>query len=355
VDDLIIVASEKACDAIVDQVLDTFKGRDLGAASWVLGMSIKRDLQSKTIELSQERMIESVLTRFGQENARLSWVPLDAVDGPTQDPHGKARERKQKEIALSDNREERDKIELQLARYDADAEPLTKDEHSKYMSIVGTVQYIAVVTRPDIAFAAATLARFMSNPTRHLMNCAIRLLRYLSATRNLVLRYMCSETDNDMLDGYSDADFAGCSTTSRSTSGIVIMFRGQPVYWRSKRQPIVTSSTTEAELVALNLCALQVQWLKLLLGEDLGIGPLKARLYCDNQSTVQVAHNPISSDRSRHINVKHRKVQELIQDQVMDVKWISTVEQAADILTKQMTRKQFEYLRSKLHVLPSVL
>jgi hypothetical protein len=166
---------------------------------------------------------------------------------------------------------------------------------------------------------------------------------------------MCSGQDNVQLDGYSDADFAGCTKTSKSTSGIVIMFRGQPVYWRSKRQPIVTSSTTEAELVALNLCALQVQWLKLLLGEDLGVAPLRANMYCDNQSTVSVAHNPISSDRSRHINVKHRKVQELIENQVMDVKWISTKEQVADILTKQMPRTQFEYLRSRLHVLPSIL
>jgi hypothetical protein len=156
---------------------------------------------------------------------------------------------------------------------------LTKEEHSKYMSIVGTVQYVAVVTRPDIAFAAASLSRFMSCPTKHQMNCAIRLLRYLSTTRNLLLQNMFSETDNYLLQGYSDVEFAGCSTTSKSTSGIAIMFRGQPVYWRSKRQLIVTSSTTEAELVALNLYALLVQGLKLL-GEDLGVGPLQACLYC---------------------------------------------------------------------------
>jgi hypothetical protein len=300
-------------------------------------------------------MIANVLERFGQENARLSWIPLDTSDGPMTDPHEKARTRKQRELAQTDNRDEKEKLNQQLAKFDADATPLTKEEHSKYMSIVGTVQYIAVVTRPDIAFAAATLARFMSCPTKHLMNCAVRLLRYLSATRTLVLQYSCSGADTLELKGYSDADFAGCSTTSKSTSGIAILFRGQPVYWRSKRQPIVTSSTTEAELVALNLCALQVQWLKLLLGEDLGVGPLKAKLYCDNQSTVSVAHNPIASDRSRHINVKHRKVQELIENQVMDVEWISTTDQVADILTKQMPRRQFEYLRTKLHVLPSVL
>jgi hypothetical protein len=342
VDDLIIVAEQASCDAIVERILASFKGRDLGEASWLLGMSVKRNMNDKIVELSQERMIENVLARFGQENARFSWLPLDATDGPTPDPHEKARTRKRRELAQTDNRDEMDKLNIQLAKYDADAMPLTKEEHSKYMSIVGTVQYIAVVTRPDIAFAAATLARFMSCPTRHLMNCAIRLLRYLSATRTLVLQYKCAGNDNPILHGYSDADFAGCSTTSKSTSGIAIMFRGQPVYWRSKRQPIVTSSTTEAELVALNLCALQVQWLKLLLGDDLGVGPLRAKLYCDNQSTVTVAHNPIASDRSRHINVKHRKVQELIEHQVLSVEWISTTDQVADILTKQMTRKQFE-------------
>jgi hypothetical protein len=161
--------------------------------------------------------------------------------------------------------------------------------------------------------------------------------------------------ERPQLQGFSDADFAGCSMTSRNTSGIAVTFLGQLVHWRSKSQPIVTSSTTEGEQVALNLCALQVQWLKLLLGEDLGVNPLKAKLRCDNQSTVAIAHNPIASDRSRHIMVKHRKVQELIAHQVLDVEWISTKEQIADVFTKQMNRQQFEYLRDKLHVRPSIL
>jgi hypothetical protein len=123
------------------------------------------------------------------------------------------------------------------------------------------------------------------------MNCANRLLRYLNITKHLVQRYNCSLVSGSAdIDAYSDADFAGRSKTSKSTSGIAILYKGQPVYWRLKRQPIVTSSTTEAELAALNLCALQVQWLKLLLGDDLGEGPMKADLYCDNQSTVTVAH-----------------------------------------------------------------
>lgn len=357
VDDLIIFATRKACDEIVEHVFDKFKGRDLGEATWVLGMSIKRDRSKGIVELSQQRMIVNVLERFGQnKDERTIKVPLEMQDGPVPDPHDKSREKQKKLLIATSDKDVVEKIQKKLNAMDVDATPLSRKDHSEYMSIVGTIQYIAVVTRPDISFAAASLAKYMSCPTHHLMGCAKRVLRYLSATQHHVLRYECGshEKKPDLI-GYSDADFAGCSTTSRSTSGIAILYRGQPVHWRSKRQPIVTSSTTEAELVALNLCALQVQWLKLLLGEDLGVGPLTASMFCDNQSTVKIAHNPVASDRTRHIKVKHRKIQELITHQTMSVEWINTKEQVADIFTKQMNRLQFEYLRDKMHVRESIL
>ncbi len=352
VDDLIIVGTQHQCDQVVREVLGTFKGRDLGEASWLLGMSVKRDMSAKTIELSQEQMIGNVLQRYGIEKS--STLPMDPNTEATPDPHDKARRRVEREISVTDDRTVLERLHVKLAMFESDCEPLPTDEHARYMAIIGAVQYIAVVTRPDIAFAASALARYMSCPTKHLMNCAMKLLRYLAATRTHVLRYDCSKVSDNAVTGYSDADFAGCSKTSKSTSGLVILFCGQPVHWRSKRQPIVTSSTTEAELVALNLCALQVQWLKLMLGDDLGVDPLKAQLYCDNKSTVTVSRNPISSDRSRHIAVKYRKIQELIEKQVMSVVWIPTKEQLADILTKPLPRVQFEVLRDKLRVLPAL-
>jgi hypothetical protein len=258
----------------------------------------------------------------------------------------------ERQLAERSDSEKMERLNSKLRSCHKDAIPLSKAEHSTYMSIVGAVQYIAVVTRPDIAFAASTLARFMSCPS-HLMNCARRLLRYLNTTRDLVLRYDCSKASkNAGIHGYSDADFAGRRRTSKSTSGMVTLYQGQPVFWRSNRQPIVTSSTTKAELVALNSCALQVLWLKQLLGDDLTADPLQAHMFCDNQSTVSVAHNPAATDRFRHINVKHRKIQELIHNQFLSVTWIPTKEKLADILTKQMSRPQFEHLRGKLQVLP---
>jgi hypothetical protein len=238
-----MVSSTKACNEIVEQVLSAFKGRDLGEASWVLGMSITRDKATKTIELSQERMIENCIDRFGMQKQKSIWIPMDANMEACPDPHEKARKRMERQLSETEDPEERGRLNRKLQSFDKDAMPLSKAEHSEYMSIIGSVQYIAVVTRPDIAFAASTLARFKSCPTNHLMNCAKRLLRYLNATKDLVLRYDCSQTNNGSgIYGYSDADFAGCSKTSKSTSGIAILHQGQPVFWRSKRQPIVTKA-----------------------------------------------------------------------------------------------------------------
>jgi hypothetical protein len=119
------------------------------------------------------------------------------------------------------------------------------------MQMVGSLQYVATVTRPDICFAAPSLARYMSCPTKHLLKCAKRVLRYVSATKDHALIFTKSISEPNLI-GYSDADWAGCEVTRRSTSGLLVLFNGSPIYWRSRRQPIVTMSTTEAELVALS-------------------------------------------------------------------------------------------------------
>lgn len=100
-------------------------------------------------------------------------IPLDTTEGPVPDPHERSRVNKKRLLGLSDFREEVEKLKKALEAMDADAAPLTKEQHARYMSVIGTVQCIAVVTRPDIAFAAATLARYMSCPTSHLLNCVI--------------------------------------------------------------------------------------------------------------------------------------------------------------------------------------
>lgn len=218
------------------------------------------------------------------------------------------------------------------------------------MQLVGAIPYLAVVTRPDISFASALLARYMPNPTPYLLKCAKRVLRYLSGTRNYGLRYSMKDVTRPKLIGYADADFAGCSDTRKATSGMVIFFNGSAVKWRTKRQPIVSNSTTEAELISLNACALDAEWMRILLTSDLRVTPDDVSLYCDNQAAHRLAKDPISSDRTKHIEIRHRKIQEFVDQSRMNVDWVSTKNQVADIFTKQIDRSQFELLRRQLGV-----
>jgi hypothetical protein len=113
----------------------------------------------------------------------------------------------------------------------------------------------------------------------------------------------------------------------------------------------VTMSTTEAELGALTELSLQVNWIKNLAQEDLNLPITVTPLLCDNNSTVTLAKDSISSDRTKHIEVRHRKVQELVEAKEIEVKWIPTEDQAADILTKPLPRPAFEMFKKQLQVL----
>jgi hypothetical protein len=189
----------------------------------------------------------------------------------------------------------------------------------------------------------------MMEPTAFLMKCADRLLRYLLATADFGLVYKRNTSVPPLL-AYSDSDHGGDIATRKSTTGTLVLFHGNVVYWRSKRQPIVTTSSTEAELVALSSTSLQLKWLKLLINTDLQYVTTNVTLYCDNDSTIKLAKDPIASDRTKHIEIRYRKVQEFIENDDMQLHWVSTKNQLADIMTKALPRETFETLRSSIGV-----
>jgi hypothetical protein len=109
-------------------------------------------------------------------------------------------------------------------------------------------------------------------------------------------------------------------------------------------------SSTEAELVALTDLALQVKWLKNLLIQDLQLRFKATQLLCDNKSTITLAKDPISSDRTKHIEVRHRKVQELVESREIEITWVPTDEQRADIFTKPLPQPAFTKFKTQLQV-----
>jgi hypothetical protein len=136
---------------------------------------------------------------------------------------------------------------------------------------------------------------------------AKRILRYVSGTKFFGLFYNATNDSNVV--AYTDADWAGCLDDRKSTSGYAFLFGGNLVSWSSKKQPIVSLSTTEAEYIATSSTSTQAIWMERLF-EDLGMKVNKPiKVYCDNQSTISMTKNHVFHSRRKHIDIRHHFIQ----------------------------------------------
>lgn len=149
---------------------------------------------------------------------------------------------------------------------------------------------------------------------------------------------------------YTDSDFAGDVESRKSTSGYVFLMDNAAVAWLSKKQPIVTLSTTEAEYVAASVCACQAIWFKRI-QEELGSKMEGSTvILCDNTSTIKLAKNPVFHGRCKHIGVRFHFLRDLVNNGEISLEHCGTHEQVADILTKPLRREVFEELKIKLGI-----
>ena len=170
-----------------------------------------------------------------------------------------------------------------------------------YLSMVGSLLYAAVATRPDIAQAVGAVSKFSANPTVAHLTAVKRILRYLKGTINLALRY--DRLEDGTLIRYSDADWAGDTDDRHSTSGNLFMMSGGPINWISKKQSVVALSTSEAEYIALSSVTQEVVWIQKLLS-DLKYELSKPTVIMeDNQGTISIAINPVNHGQTKHIDI----------------------------------------------------
>jgi hypothetical protein len=196
-----------------------------------------------------------------------------------------------------------------------------------------------VGTRPDIAFTVGFLGRYASNPLTCHLGMAHRLLRYLKGTPSASITYT-KGSGTASLSGFVDADWGG-SDDRRSTSGFIFFINGTPISWSSKRQDTVACSSTEAEYIATTAATKEAIYLRRLL-EDLGhqqTGPTP--LYEDNQSCIALARNPVHHQRTKHIDIQYHFIREKIESGVVDLTYIPTAQQIADIFTKALPGVKF--------------
>jgi hypothetical protein len=175
-------------------------------------------------------------------------------------------------------------------------------------------------------------------------------LRYVKGTVDLGICYKWGAATDEMLEAFSDSDYAGDQDDRRSTSGYVFMFSGGAVAWSSKKQPVVSLSTTEAEFISAAHCACQVVWMRRVL-ETLNCKQVTPTvIYCDNMSTIKLAKNPVMHGRSKHIDVWFHFLRELFQKGVIELKQCNSRDQIVDIMIKALKMDAFEKLRSLLGV-----
>ena len=228
----------------------------------------------------------------------------------------------------------------------ASSEDLLSDP-TPYRSLVGALQY-ATFTRLDITYVVNQVCQYMHQPTAptatHLA-AAKRILRYLQGTLHLGIHF---QSGSPALIAFTDSDWVGDPYDMRSTTGITVFLGNNPITWVSKKQHIVSRSSTEAEYQALATRAAELAWLRQVLC-DLGIFLSSAlAIWCDNTSAIALASNPIFHSRTKHIEVDYHFMRECVVRDDLHLHFISTEDQLADLFTKPLSTPRFLKLTSKL-------
>jgi hypothetical protein len=319
VDDIFSAASSPAETANFKSFLESqWEIADLGPAKFALGIAMTRDTASHTISLSQTAFIERLLERFNLTDAHPCDTPMVAG--------------------------------LQLRRPDkvAPIPPEIAEWRMKtpYRELVGSLNYAAVATRPDIAYAVSRLSSFNDCYLPDHWSAAIRVLRYLKGTKDISLVLGSDRTPS--LIGYSDSDYANCVDTSRSISGYCFSLGSGVISWSSRKQKLVADSSCYAEYIALHDASHEATFLRQLL-DGLGFSvTAPTPLHCDNDAASRLTEDHVFHPHVKHIRVKFHHVRNMVHDGELRITRVRSCDNIADILTKPLSRADFLRLRNYL-------
>ncbi|GJT63896.1 retrovirus-related pol polyprotein from transposon TNT 1-94 [Tanacetum coccineum] len=307
VDDIIFASTTpELCDQFLKIMCSKFKMSMMGKISFFLGLQISQS--PRGIFINQSKYALESLKKYGMESS-------DPVDTPM----------------------------VEKSKLDEDTQGKAVDP-THYRGMVGTLMYLTA-SRPDLTFVVCMCARYQAKPTEKHLHAVKRIFKYLRGTVNRGLWY--PKDSSIALTAYADADHAGCQDTRRSTSGSMQLLGDRLVSWSSKRQKSAAISSTEAEYIALSGCCAQVLWMRSQL-TDYGLGFNKIPMYCDNKSAIALCCNNVQHSRSKHIDIRFHFIKEQVENGVVELYFVNTEYQLADIFTKALGRERIEFLINKL-------
>ena len=316
-DGLLASNSVESMDHMVKEIEGTFDIQDLGEPDRLLGIKITRDRDLGTIHISQPSFIDTIARRFDITHGRVISSPMDSSVN----------------LHVSTNADETIDV--------------------PYASLIGSINYCAISTRPDIAYATNKCAQFTSRPTLAHWEAAKRVVRYLLNTRDYGITYRQEgkgvEGHGHNLAGFTDADFAGDVNDRKSTTGWVFTFNGAPISWASKKQGLVTRSSMEAELVAGSIASAEGIWL-IRLGRDFRHDFTPIPMFTDNQSFIAFTKNDVNNARTKHIDTHYHYTREQVNAGNIQLHYVSTLENPADILTKPLSPRKHAHLLNTLRI-----
>ncbi|GKB09032.1 retrovirus-related pol polyprotein from transposon TNT 1-94 [Tanacetum coccineum] len=226
---------------------------------------------------------------------------------------------------------------------DLSGEPV---DQTDYRSKIGSLMYLTS-SRPDIVQAVCYCARYQARPTEKHLKEVKRIFRYLRGTINMGLWY--PKDSGFELTAFSDADHAGCIDTRKSTSGGIQFLGDKLVSWMSKKQDCTAMSSAEAEYVALSASCAQVMWMRTQL-KDYGFNYNKIPLYCDSQSAIAISCNPVQHSRTKHIHTRYHFIKEQVKNGIIELYFVRTEYQLADMFTKALPEDRFQYLVRRIGI-----
>jgi hypothetical protein len=203
-------------------------------------------------------------------------------------------------------------------------------------------------TRPDIMYAANLVSRFMESPKDSHWKMAKRSLRYVAGTLHFGLWYTTS--DCNQLSGYTDSDFAGSLDDRKSTSGYVFQLGTNLISWASKKQPIVSISSAEAEYVAATSASCQAVWLRRLLKDMSQKEKDPTPIFYDNTSAIALSKNHVFHKKSKHTDTLFHFIRELVNNGDIALQFCGSRDQLADIFTKPLGKSVFDFQRQHLDI-----
>nr|GEV62320.1 copia protein [Tanacetum cinerariifolium] len=270
------------------------------------GLQVSQSLRG--IFLNQSKYANEILIKFGMEKC-------DHVDTPMV---------------------ERSKLAQDLSGIPVD--------QTNYRSMIRCLMYLTA-SRPDLVFVVCMCARYQAKATKNHLEAVKRVFLYHQGTINMGLWY--PKDTAIALTAYADADLAGCQDTRRSTSGGAQFLGDKLGRWSSKKQTSISISSTEVEYIVMSGCCAQILWMRSQLS-DYGYVYNHIPLHYDNKSVIALYYNNVQYSWSKHIDIRHHFIREQFENRVVELYFMRTEYQLADIFTKSLPRERFEFILPRL-------